>query len=104
MKHIRYFSTDVTVCNKPNRLGYDFVIEDHAPEDSETCKICNQLLESYNKRAYELEGRLAIVQRHQPLEEDVKLTPIGALYTGLLLGSGFWIGLYVFGKLIFGLF
>lgn len=90
MKHIRYMTSNKTICEKPDNLGSDFVIQDFAPTDASSCGICFSLLTAHNKREYEREGLVNILQDHNVAMED-PLAPARGLVNGIIISSMFWI-------------
>lgn len=48
MRHIRFISTNETVCEKSEMLGDDFVVQDFAPDDDVGCEVCFGLLAVHN--------------------------------------------------------
>lgn len=95
MKHIRFVGTNIPVCENPDGLGKDFVVLDygHTYEDNVSCGVCSQLLMAHNKREYERDRMVTIVQNpYQPLEDEVD---IREWVWGMIFCSAFWIVLLI---------
>ena len=95
MKHIRYMTSNKTVCEKPDNLGTDFVTTDYAPADVSSCGICLSLLTAHNKREYEKEGLVNVLQDHNSVQEDPHKSFQG-LMVGLAVATVFWLSVALF--------
>lgn len=83
--HILYLSDKRPVCEDPERLGNDFVLNNSG---SFPCPDCSALLFTHNKKAYEDE--LSYNHNHRLHTED-PLAPARGIMWGILIGSVMWI-------------
>lgn len=88
MKHIRYITSNKTVCEKPDGIVSDFIVIDRGPRDEAACEPCYQLVVAHNKRQYEREMMINIPQGHSVSSEPVLPRDF---YFGLVIASAFWI-------------
>lgn len=96
MNHIHYMSDNLTICQKPNRLGYDFVVlQTKSEEDS--CRVCSDLLFAHNLREYEREHRPSVIIHSAESEEGEPLSPSRGVILGMFLASWFWLALWIVG-------
>lgn len=87
MKHIRYVASNKPVCEKPDSLGSDFIVQDYAPRDEAFCDPCYQLVVAHNKRQYERDGLVNYPQGHSVSSGD----PTTGFLAGVGLASLFWM-------------
>ena len=97
MKHIRYIGNNKPVCEKPDMLGHDFLVMEYGPKNEMSCEPCGQLVTAHNKKQYEMEEMVGVIQRH----ED-PLAPAHGFFAGLALASIFWFTFVVALYLIVG--
>lgn len=95
MSHIRYMSDNLTICQKPNRLGYDFVVLD--TKEGESCRVCSDLLFTHNLREYEREMRSSVIIHSTKSEEGNPSPPTRGVILGMFLASWFWLVLWLVG-------
>ena len=98
MNHIHYLSDNLTICQKPHRLGYDFVVQGTQPGD-ESCKVCSALLFAHNLREYEREQRPHIYMETRV--EDTNDSFTKGLLVGIPLSLLLWIAVYVIFQVTF---
>ena len=58
IQHITYLTSRRWVCEKPETLGFDFIILDSA--NRPPCRICSSLLLAHNERTFRDEALLAL--------------------------------------------
>lgn len=91
MKHIRYISDNKTICEKPTRLGHDFVVLDTSSDpDEDSCHVCSDLLFAHNLEEYKRESRTTVFHNPPPPLED-PLAPSRGFLIGLAVSSAFWL-------------
>lgn len=103
MKHIRFVGTNIPVCKDPDSLGSDLVVIDYNRDDHESCMICLQLVQVYNKEAYEAGELLAVPQNpydHIDNPED-PLGPARGILIGVCIGSIMWTIIFLLIWLVF---
>lgn len=100
MKHIRYLSDNKTVCEKPARMGYDFVVVDTQDEGA-NCRVCSDLLFAHNLAEYKREARSQIVFNPPQHLEERELTTIQAALLGCLISSVMWAVIFVLFRSVF---
>lgn len=65
LAHILYMSDNVRICESPERLGSDFVINQRATSDPlSSCKECYSLLFAYNEREFEADTEERLMDDH----------------------------------------
>ena len=74
MKHIHYISDNKTVCEKPSRLGHDFVVV--GTQFGPSCHICSDLLFAHNLHDYDRERRGAVYTNHPSYREVPVTSPM----------------------------
>lgn len=93
MNHTLYLSDKKPVCEDPERLGNDFVMNSTYP----VCHDCSALLFAHNRKA-SVEDELAHIHNKR-LHED-PLAPARGCMNGVLISSVFWIlliaGIYLY--------
>lgn len=93
MKHIRYMSTNTTVCSSPNKVGYDLVVVDTYPRDEESCAVCLDLLTAHNRKELEKErdGRHAAYPVYVFPDEDKPLSGARGIVWGMAISLVFYL-------------
>lgn len=56
LNHMSYLNKKVTICERPDLLGKDFVLADYNQE-ADACKVCFALLFAFNERNRREEDR-----------------------------------------------
>lgn len=94
MKHIRYITSNKTVCEKPFALDSDFIVVDNGPVNEESCDPCLQIVMAHNKKQYERDNLINFPQRHSRASNEDPLGPSMGLFYSFLVISAFWITMF----------
>lgn len=94
-QHIHYMLDNKTVCEKPSRLGYDFVTINTTAEDYESCPVCSSLLMAHNNKGHAQESLIpgVIYLPSQHTSRD--------MLNGIVLSSIFWFVVFMLCLLVF---
>jgi hypothetical protein len=98
MRHIRYFSDRIPICEKPERLdwkGGEFVVADSGIDPEPHCKDCGPLLAAHNKREYEKESYAAMKIVKPAVNREGEPGEFDQFITGVLLASAFWVTFFI---------
>lgn len=87
MKHIRYITSNKPVCEKPDALGSDFIVQDYTPRDEAFCNPCYQLVVAHNKHQYERDGLVNYPQGHSVSSDSFP----SDWAQGFVVATVFWI-------------
>ena len=101
MNHIRFVSTNTTVCENPKRLGLDFVVADSSSIDTDRCRVCSQLLMMHNARQYD--NNPPFVDEYRDPRPEVYTSAMTAsdVFWSFLLGAASASFLFLFVMLVF---
>lgn len=101
--HIRFLSDNKTVCAKPKRLGYDFVVLDTATMEKPPCVVCSQLLFAHNSRTVDEKYQIwtDLLQGPHRLERAKEDPLARGIFYGMLFSVGFWAFVIAIGWLVF---
>lgn len=95
MNHIHYLSDNLTICQVPDRLGDDFVVQGPRTDEG-SCHVCTDLLFTHNLREYEREQRSSVYISLPPTQSDEdSLAPMRGIMIGLVLGTVLWFLIYL---------
>lgn len=83
--HIRYLSTNETVCEKPKKLGYDFVVVDYT--GTKACRTCLRLVVAHNAKVDQYELTLATVPSEKKIPPEGKES---SFVNGMIFASVCW--------------